>query len=158
MQPEGLRIGAKEIERMEELAPLLGRSPRALKRFVNTYRLLKVRTEDPAEFVQDGDFETVLFLLALCTGAPTLAAGFLDQVLADPGVDVLTVVEHQSGPAEEHERVRRWLDEPASRRWTRLPAADLREWAAEVVRFTFHWQAPGPPPAPPAEPAAPPPR
>src|SRR5205823_5849171 len=39
---ESLEILKAELEYITKLAPVLGRSPRALKRFVNVYRLIKV--------------------------------------------------------------------------------------------------------------------
>ena len=60
------------------LAPLLGRSPRALKRFVNVYRLIKARLTPHERQVFLGsdalpDYVAVLFLLAVDTGAPSAA-------------------------------------------------------------------------------------
>jgi hypothetical protein len=77
---EVLAIREFELAFMDELAPLLGRSPRALKRFVNTYRLVKASLS-PAEQVaflrrDDGvmsDFQIVLFLLAVDTGLPDVS-------------------------------------------------------------------------------------
>jgi hypothetical protein len=77
---QSLEIRDFEINAIDGLAPLLGRSPRALKRFVNLYRLIKAGLT-PAElnsFVrasQDAlaEFEAVLFLLAIDTGLPRVS-------------------------------------------------------------------------------------
>jgi hypothetical protein len=140
--PESLEIDARELECMDQLAPLLGRSPRALKRYINTYRLIKVRAEDPAALLRDdppiAPYRIVLFLLALCTGAPHAAAAFLDAVIgSNPG----RVGDLLSGEGEERGRIDAWLADPASARIRDLDAVDLRPWASEVVRFTFHWHA-----------------
>ena len=140
--PEALEIEPGELVCMDELAPLLGRSPRALKRFVNTYRLIKVRAEDPAALLRDdppiAPYRAVLFLLALCTGAPHAAAGFLDAAIGfEPG----RVGQQLVGEGEEGGRISAWLADPASARWRELEVVDLRPWAGEVVRFTFHWHA-----------------
>jgi hypothetical protein len=62
----GLRLSKSAV------APLVGATPRTVKRFVNTYRLLKARASDPAEFDHPqgaiGDHEVVAFLLAVVTG------------------------------------------------------------------------------------------
>jgi hypothetical protein len=127
---------------MDELAPLLGRSPRALKRYVNTYRLIKVRAVDPVALFRDdppiAPYRAILFLLALCTGAPHAAAAFLDAAIAS---DPNRVADLLGGEGEERGRIDAWLAEPASAPWRDLAAVDLRPWAAEVVRFTFHWHA-----------------
>jgi hypothetical protein len=70
---------------MESLAPLLGRSPRALKRFVNTYRLIKARLGDPVSFgIQRHPIrhdDAVMLLLAAATGSPRLGPRLLDALL-----------------------------------------------------------------------------
>lgn len=40
---ENLDVREIELQTIDDLSPLLGRSPRALKRFVNVYRLIKAR-------------------------------------------------------------------------------------------------------------------
>lgn len=79
LSPEALQIQPVEMRVIEELAPLLGRSPRALKRFVNVYRLIKASLT-PYErqvFLRSDmlpDYQAVLFLLAVDTGAPSAAS------------------------------------------------------------------------------------
>src|SRR5262249_8080430 len=45
-RPDPLRITREEAQFVDEVAPLLSDKPRALKRFVNTYRLLKASLPD----------------------------------------------------------------------------------------------------------------
>ena len=101
-----LEITEAELKFMEQLSPLLGRSPRALKRFVNVYRLIKVSqpsgtlkaflnpsvndghvlvdstrdnlgpTPEKNEAEMIADYQSVLFLLAVDTGLPDLAGDF----------------------------------------------------------------------------------
>lgn len=73
--PEAVRIDADESRSIAQLAPLLTRSPRALKRYLNTYRLLKA-------IVDPDDLETARFLLALATGRPRLGDRLFDQITA----------------------------------------------------------------------------
>lgn len=138
--PESLEIEPRELECMDELAPLLGRSPRALKRYVNTYRLIKVRTVDPVALFRDdppvAPYRALLYLLALCTGAPHVAARFLDAAIASRPERIADLL---AGQGEERARIEAWLADPTSRPLSSLLAADLRPWASEVVRFTFHW-------------------
>jgi hypothetical protein len=82
---ESLEIRDFEIDTMEDLSPLLGRSPRALKRFINVYRLIKAGLTE-AElglFVRRRDdsfspYETVLFLFAVDTGLPRISRTVFD--------------------------------------------------------------------------------
>ena len=90
LNPPGLGIEAHELTAMAALAERLDRSPRALKRFVNLYRLLKVRADDPLDFADpdrdDADYRAVLFLLAELTGQPERATDFVRLVrAAHPG-------------------------------------------------------------------------
>jgi hypothetical protein len=74
VNPESLTIRDFEIAVIDTLSPLLGRSPRALKRFVNLYRLIKAGLT-PTEhdvFISRSkedldDYAAVLFLLAVDT-------------------------------------------------------------------------------------------
>lgn len=83
----GLEIGEDEVARIEALVPLLGHSPRAIKRFVNVYRLFKASlspdaldellADDPGS-ERDPPYATVLLLLALNNGQRA-AARLLQQ-------------------------------------------------------------------------------
>ena len=80
---ESLEIAPGERKYMLNLAGAVGRSPRRLKRFVNTYRILKASC-DPLErkrFVtnngEDGSYRAVMTLLAITTGAPRAALQIL---------------------------------------------------------------------------------
>ncbi len=137
LQPASLEIRDEELKCMDALAPLLGRSPRALKRFINTYRLIKVRAEDPVAYLRDdpplAPYRSVLLLLALSTGTPHTAAAFLDQAL---GGTAGTVEDALKG---DDARVTDWLATTAADPWRAVELSALRPHAEEVVRFTFHW-------------------
>ncbi|HEX8674377.1 MAG TPA: P-loop NTPase fold protein, partial [Longimicrobium sp.] len=85
LNPGALQIQRVEVDAIEELAPLLGRSPRALKRFVNVYRLVKASLTPYEREVFLGsdmlpDYRAVLFLLAVDTGAPSAAAAVFSGI------------------------------------------------------------------------------
>jgi hypothetical protein len=81
---EVLKITQDEATAMSAVAPLMGTTPRTVKRFVNTYRLLKARADDPADFSHPqgaiGDHEVVAFLLAVVTGRPAVYRGQLPRL------------------------------------------------------------------------------
>jgi KAP family P-loop domain len=76
---EALRISQIELDFMDKVAPLMPRTPRSVKRFVNIYRLYKAALSTPAlarflgtpEHV--GNFRAVQVLLAFVTGTPEFA-------------------------------------------------------------------------------------
>lgn len=84
-----LDIAPLEREYMLELAGAVGKSPRRLKRFVNSYRILKASCDalEREEFVvgdgKAGKYRTAMMLLAVATGAPQSAIEFL-RAVADP--------------------------------------------------------------------------
>ena len=139
--PRSLEIEPLELACMDELAPLLGRSPRALKRFVNTYRLIKVRAEDPAAlFREDAPIAPTARCCSCSRSAPARRTrrpcSWTPRSTPRPGASPPL-----AGDGEEGGRIDAWLTDAVSARWRELDAVDLRPWAGEVVRFTFHWHA-----------------
>jgi len=85
LNPEQLRFTEWELADMKNLARLF-RTPRAVKRFVNTYRLVRVSVP-PAELASfegtakdPGGYRMALVLLAIVSGYPNLAPRFLQQL------------------------------------------------------------------------------
>ena len=76
---EALRISQAELEFMDKVAPLMPRTPRSVKRFVNIYRLYKAALSTPAlaRFLgtpeHAGNFRAVQVLLAFVIGTPDFA-------------------------------------------------------------------------------------
>jgi hypothetical protein len=143
-----LSIDPGELAFADRLVPLLGRSPRALKRFTNVYRLMKVRLDDKDwhSFLANGSYKRVLFLLALVTNAPELATFLFHQIdkLAaqpeqSPWNEFCNYIDSQVPEDQRRawQDVRRWLLTPG----TELPlpggALDLRDWTRHVARYSF---------------------
>ncbi len=139
-------IPTDEREYMLSLASSVGRSPRRLKRFVNSYRILKASC-DPLEredLVQKEEYRAVMTLLAIITGAPKAAPKILQSLngqekvykLKDLREDIkslsntfiggevqyvlnaLSVYEHSGKP--EFESIK-----------------TLKEWVAKTAHFSF---------------------
>lgn len=88
---EALRITEAELIFMDKVAPLMPRTPRSVKRFVNIYRLYKA-TLSPlalARFLgtpaKPGNFKSVQVLLALVTGTPRLAQRVFEELQGTKG-------------------------------------------------------------------------
>ena len=90
LAPRSLTFSDSEIEYMKELVPLIGRSPRAVKRFLNCYRLIKVglTPEEFDKFVgEQGEshgYKAVMILLGIITGAPTVSSYVIDELKKIP--------------------------------------------------------------------------
>jgi KAP family P-loop domain len=150
LDPPGLDISRSELEFVAQLGPLLSRSPRVLKRFVNTYRLLKVGLSDHEQraFVTDdphSDHRVCLLQLAVLVGMPELSARFVNALARGSDNDtLLTLVEYlRSGPGgqqtvglEDLHSLSDWLD--TSTTSAAIPVSLLARWAPRVARFTFN--------------------
>lgn len=89
--PEHLRIEEWEREFMKTLYELIP-SPRAGKRFINIYRLLRATVEDRERegFIGNdagGEYQCALLLLAVLTGYPTEATETLEALLKEQSKD-----------------------------------------------------------------------
>ncbi|MEV6631974.1 P-loop NTPase fold protein [Actinoplanes sp. NPDC051470] len=132
-----LETTGDEAAALSAVAPLLGRTPRTVKRFVNTYQILKARTNDPAEFHHPrggvGDHEVVAFLLAVVTGQPA-AATLIGALATDrPDATLGALLSDVDDPALEP--IRGWLERNS--RYADAPSHRYAEWAPEVARFSF---------------------
>ena len=169
MQPASLELLPEEIAFMQKLGDLVP-SPRAAKRLVNVYRLIRATIQDDRELArlegrsrQPGDYEAVLFMLAILTGFPTQAIGMLKTLTAPgPKASGLTdflgnlktkKIPNSSPPAYSnivHHRISateraRWdsLSERLDAQRQELKLDDSLDpymyWAERVARFSFQY-------------------
>jgi hypothetical protein len=140
---EVLKITQDEATAMSAVAPLMGTTPRTVKRFVNTYRLLKARADDPADFSHSqgaiGDHEVVAFLLAVVTGRPAVYRRLLPALKCAPDSSTLQSVTAALSQGSEADPtladVVTWLG--SYPRYAGAPAHRFAKWATEVARFSF---------------------
>lgn len=154
-----LDIQTIELTYIELLAPLLARSPRTLKRFVNVYRLLKASLppEEQDGFLDKGDnaiapYQAVLLLLAIVTGLPDVSGAILDRLLAPVDRDVstqpsavrtlLSVLAQPTVPdeakPEQSLRLTAWLDKNFVS-WQSVPSLIFLRWVPRVARYSYHF-------------------
>ena len=127
------------------VAPLIGTTPRTVKRFINTYRLLKARATDLGSFTEPregiGDHDVVSFLLAVVTGQPSLAPVLTTLADGPPQTTVRSAIEEIPAPdaadptVTTRSEVLEWLT--AHPTLADASAARCAAWANEVRRFTF---------------------
>jgi hypothetical protein len=148
VNPPALELDERERQFMTRLHELIP-TPRAAKRFVNVYRLIRasITTEHELRwFLESREFAAVQVLLAIVTGAPAEASEILRKLLAqpEPGAWKLQWWQLVSEVIEPQ------LDRSS---WRRLDArlemlrADsevpktcegFRKWADDVARYSFH--------------------
>jgi hypothetical protein len=145
LRPPGLQVSRAEIEFLTRLAGLLP-TPRAAKRMVNIYRLVRIAIPDnelPA-FVGDengGPYRTVQVLLAILTGSP-LAAGAVFRALlaASPGDDVAAVIEAAEVKGEGTLSLGLIMEQLAKLQKDAAPSMKIAEcqiWCPTLARFSF---------------------
>jgi len=163
LTPPALEIREEERKFASSLSTLVP-TPRAVKRFINIYRLIRVKIpeSDLARFVgseeEPGEFRAVMVLLATLTGFPRQAPYVFNEIRSlDPKLPWRNLVETLKPrriPETEPERFRNGvvpnISAAETSEWIRLYAA-LRElaptlpdtmeiykgWAPEVARFSF---------------------
>lgn len=144
--PAGLDILQQELDFMHLLKPLLGNTPRAIKRFANIYRLVKVMYLAPDTTVKGevhDDFREVLLLLALLTGLPTAASHLFEKLEELPSDsvksfdDLLSQAGTSVRPLEvELGVLKAWLKQAPKD--VSLKVQTLKHWTLKVMRFSFH--------------------
>jgi hypothetical protein len=149
---EALDINELEIKFIDVVSSLLGRSPRALKRFVNVYRLIKagLTSSEHAVFIRPregelSDYEAVLFLLAVDTGLPLAARMFFallrsPDVASEPSVQRLIAgleIADDAPARTDVARLRTWLTEHANYRALANGVNVLIRWTPVVARYSF---------------------
>jgi hypothetical protein len=156
LRPEGLRGTPAEIDFMANLGALVP-TPRAAKRLVNLYRLIRIGIPDSqlAAFARQetgSSYQIVQLLLAVLCGSGTMAREVFQVILASPGeADLLTVLGDAGASPAQHEAFGRISAQPARIGMTMpLPVsvADYQAWCPAVARYSLYTRdVAGPPPA-----------
>ena len=132
-----LDLSADEHGCLAGLLPLV-RTPRAAKRLVNVYRILRAQLPEGA---LGADHPAVLLLLALCNAFPDQGALLVEALVRNPGSDWSSHLTscRQAAPVSQAAMWQALCDSVA-----RLPAgsvpqeiAPYRTWAPHVARFSF---------------------
>lgn len=153
LQPEGLLLQPVERQFIPLVGPLLP-TPRAAKKLVNLYRLIRIGVDeqDLGDFVGDatgGQYQAVLLLLGILVGRPELARPLLAQLRTSPTADFSSLLRQLADPQPAPTG-----GEDSSDEWRQLADAvdtirkeaggqvidDLavyREWGPKVARFSF---------------------
>ncbi len=74
-----MEINAYEENVICQFAPLFASSPRAVKRFINIFRLLKVHEKGP---VSKSEIKTMILLLGIIVCTPEIALSFFNLIIA----------------------------------------------------------------------------
>jgi WD40 repeat protein len=146
LRPQGLQLSAAEVEFMTRLGGLLP-TPRAAKRLVNVYRLVRIGIPDGelAAFVGDekgGPYQAVQVLLAILVGHPDAARQVFRALLqAPPGEDLAAVVDEAGARGEGTGPfgIRGIeLGELLRQAALSVKAGECQRWCPTLARFSFY--------------------
>jgi WD40 repeat protein len=138
-RPGGLILRAPETEFIVRLGPLL-RTPRAAKKLVNLYRLVRIGIpeEDLPRFIGLGGYKVVQIALAILVGVPDAAPAIFTAVGAAPTdadiVDVVRAAEPNAGP-----QVAGFINDIRSQ--SPEAVTDIRvyqRWCPALARYSFY--------------------
>jgi hypothetical protein len=139
-----LTVTREELNFLAELAPLMGNTPRSVKRFVNVYQLVKIvhrgtpQPEAASTLPAPPDEELLGFLLALGDGLPELAPVLMDALTAshtDLTLQQVLMLPKLQATKHEQRRLDDWLSHHPQ--WQAAPAAALARHVPLVERFLF---------------------
>ena len=147
LRPLGLQLSRREIEFMARLGPLLP-TPRAAKRLVNLYRLVRIGIPDSqlAAFSgteAGGPYQAVQILLAVLVGSPAAAQLiFGDLMTAPSGNDIITIFTSaaRAHAADGHRcaRIAAALAAIAEDTPLLTDPEEYKHWCPTLARYSFH--------------------
>jgi len=152
LNPKQLELTEEEHKFMKRLSSLISRSPRAVKRFVNVYRLLRagIRDQRLTNYLEKKQYESVLLLLGIIIGAPSIVERVFSVIEESNANDSLSSFKAQLtqkiGPVLEADRwqskrlinaldtlTKKTDDHEASV----VQISTMKEWIGEVRRYSF---------------------
>jgi WD40 repeat protein len=139
LRPGSLVVRAPEAEFMVRLGPLLS-TPRAAKKLVNLYRLVRIGIPEAElqAFIGPGGYQVVQILLAVLVGSPDAAPAIFAAIRAAPGDADIADVVRGAGPAA-GTRIAEFID--GIRRAAPEAVADIQayqRWCPTLARYSFH--------------------
>ncbi|MDP2387123.1 MAG: P-loop NTPase fold protein [Bacteroidota bacterium] len=144
-KPEALILTDEEIALMQDMSEVIGNNPRAIKRFVNIYRIIKVHEEfDYEADSTNQELSAILFLLALPLGdyrklLPSFEAYIQDE---KNSLKQLTLYMQPVHKVEDLDNLKHQLDitlsvKPSFGILQRTPVGILKKHNTFIRRFTF---------------------
>jgi hypothetical protein len=140
LNPEALRLTEEERDFMLKFLPLLG-TPRAVKRFLNTYQLLRVSVDDVEAFRVSEYYKPVLILLALTTGTSAITDTMIEEVGSMTETNFAIFLKDTQAELTPRGRSTAWR--PIAAACAGLPTETLTPevidaWLPKVARYSFH--------------------
>ncbi|MGI9000708.1 MAG: P-loop NTPase fold protein [Pseudonocardia sp.] len=129
-----LTVTADELRLLEQITPLIGSTPRAVKRFVNVYLLLRAMGRGRGWALPDQG--QVAVLLAIATGLPALADAMFPHLAAVTTLPAARDATTDGGVAAQRAQLDTWLT--GHPEWQHVDLSGTSRWADLILRFRFH--------------------
>jgi hypothetical protein len=137
--PVALRVTPAETEYMGSLGSLVT-TPRAAKRLVNVYRLIRagIMADHIPSYISTGEYMVVLILAAILVGMPSAAAGVFDYLLSKEGT-VNVAADGLSGTLSDLDMkaLSEVLRHAAKRGSAAAAVVTYQHWIPQVRRLSF---------------------
>lgn len=135
-----LTITQDELDFLDQLAPLMGNTPRSVKRFVNLYQLVRIvyRSTAMKGASVNSDYERLAFMLAIGDGLPHLTPVLITALSNANEPDTLISVLDSISAEEfmhEYQTLSTWLH--AEESFQHVSAGDFKLIIDTVKRFLF---------------------
>lgn len=136
-----LTVTRDELAFLDRLTPLMGHTPRSVKRFVNVYQLVKIvrrgRTSNAGGYPSDD--ELAAFLLAVAEGLPSVGLQLLEKAGHCPGKKLIEILNDPGFASHraEHDCLKLWLEDYRNAALKEVPDDRLGAVASDVRRFVF---------------------
>jgi hypothetical protein len=139
--PTSFELTTREIELIQEFSALIGNNPRAIKRFINVYQIVRAHEELVLEG-EDHDYVAIMFFLALSVGPlKSLTNDLLDYIEKtenrekSPHAYLVHQANRTNIPEDFKEKLVRIMDQSPVTSKTKIPF--LKKHAHFIQRFTF---------------------
>jgi hypothetical protein len=144
-KPEALILTDDEIALMQDMSEVIGNNPRAVKRFVNIYRIIKAHEEfDYEADSTNQELSAILFLLALPLGDYRKLLPSFEEYIQDEenSLKQLTLYMQPVHKVEDFDNLKHKLDvtlsvKPSFGILQRTPIGILKKHNDFIRRFTF---------------------
>lgn len=147
LHPQRLRLSQREIDFMGRLGPLIP-TPRAAKRLVNLYRLIRISVPnaDLQSFTgsdSGGQYQIVQILLAILVGKPAAASRiFMELMCAPADSDILVILEKASLSGLDEAPFCATISSQLARISQEIPLVisikGYQQWCPTLARYSFH--------------------
>ncbi len=124
-----LDISQEEIDEIKKLTGIIGTNPRAVKRFINIYRIVK--THEEFNYTSNKDLISIMFLLALSIGIYKKRMQDFEDFIMIPQYSSYTFANYKVNFAELYKEVEK------NKAVMELTSKNFKEHYQFIKRFTF---------------------